>query len=154
MPEPLTLAFLGCGRITARHAGVLRKVPGINCRFASRNAGRAAEFNRQLGGSGSYGSYQAAIDDESVDAIVVATPPDTHLELALAALGAGRHAVIEKPAFMHSSDVDMVAAAATSAGRLALVAENYRYRPLLGMLRDMLTERAVGDVRLIQIDAV
>lgn len=154
MPEPLTLAFLGCGRITAKHAGVLRKFPGVNCRFASRNATRAAEFNRQLKGSGSYGSYQEAIEDDTVDVIVVATPPDSHLELALAALAAGRHVVIEKPAFMHSTDADQVSAAAQSAGRRALVAENYRYRPLLSMVRDMLAEKAVGDVRLIQIDAV
>lgn len=154
MSELLTLAFLGCGRITAKHAGVLRKVPGVRCRFASREANRAAEFNRQLKGDGSYGSYQDAIDDDGVDVIVVATPPDSHLELALAALAARRHVVIEKPAFVHASDADQVAAAAEAAGRRALVAENYRYRPLLRVLREMLAENAVGDVRLIQIDAV
>ncbi len=155
MPEPTTLAFLGCGRITARHARILgRRGEAVRLRFASRDAAHAVEYDRRFNGQGSYGSYQAAIDDASVDAVVIATPPDSHLPLALAALRAGRHVIVEKPAFLRSADADEVRYAAARAGRQVLVAENYRYRPLLRSLRRLLAERVVGDVRLIQIDAV
>lgn len=155
MTEPLTLAFLGCGRITTRHARTLARLDReAHCRFASRDAARAAEFNRLLKGSGSYDSYEAAIADPSVDAVVIATPPDQHLRLALAALAAGRHVIVEKPAFMRAADADAVREAASGAGRLALVAENYHYRPLLRVVRDLIADGAVGDLRLVQLDAV
>lgn len=152
MPEQLTLAFLGCGRITAKHAGILRGA--ARCRFASRDGTKAAAFNRRFKGDGSYASYQAAIDDPAVDVVVIATPPDLHLSLALAALGAGRHVIIEKPAFLRATDTDQVRSAATNAGKLVTVAENYRYRPLLRSLQRLLAENVIGDLRLIQIDAV
>jgi UDP-N-acetylglucosamine 3-dehydrogenase len=155
MPEPLTLAFLGCGRITTRHARTLAGLDrGVRCRFASRDAARAAEFNQLLKGSGSYGSYEDAISDSSVDAVVIATPPDQHLPLALAALSAGRHVIIEKPAFLRAADADQVRKAASRAGRQALVAENYHYRPLLRVLRDLIASDAIGELRLVHLDAV
>jgi predicted dehydrogenase len=155
MPEPLVLAFLGCGRITGKHARILRgQRDRVRCRFASRNGAKAVEFNQRFGGDGSYANYQAAIDDPEVGVVVVATPPDSHLPLALAALRAGRHVIIEKPAFLRAADADVVRDAAIRAGRLVTVAENYRYRPLLRSLRRLLADNVIGDVRLIQIDAV
>lgn len=155
MAEPITLAFLGCGRITKRHADTLRRFgPAVRCRFASRDPARAAEFNRLLKGTGSYGDYQSAIADDTVDAIVIATPPDSHLELALAGLAAGRHVVIEKPAFLRSADANAVRDAAARAGRQALVAENYHYRPLLTAVQRLIADGAIGTLRLVQLDAV
>jgi predicted dehydrogenase len=155
MPETLTLAFLGCGRITAKHAKLLgRQGAAVRLRFASRGAAKASEFNARFRGDGSYPNYEAAIADPTVDVIVVATPPDSHLPLALAALAAGRHVIVEKPAFLQASDADLVRDAATRAGRLVTVAENYRYRPLLKSLQRLIDEAVIGEVRLIQIDAV
>lgn len=155
MPEPLMLAFLGCGRITSRHARTLaRQADTVRCRFASRDAARAAEFNRLLKGSGSYGSYDDAIAAADVDAVVIATPPDQHLSLALKALSAGRHVIIEKPAFLRAADADAVRDAASRADRLALVAENYHYRPLLRVVRALIEEGVIGELRLVQLDAV
>ena len=154
MPEPLTLVFLGCGRITAKHAGILRKHPGARCRFASRDGAKAAEFNRRFKGDGSYAGYETALADAAVDVVVVATPPDSHLALALDALAAGKHVIIEKPAFLHAADAGQVRDAAARAGRMVTVAENYRYRPLLRSLQRLLAEQVIGDLRLIQIDAV
>jgi predicted dehydrogenase len=155
MPEALTLAFLGCGRITAKHARILgARRSAVRIRFASRDRARAAEFDRRHKGDGIYDGYQAAMDDPAVDAVVIATPPDSHLSLALAALQAGRHVIVEKPAFLRAADADVVRDAAARAGRRVFVAENYRYRPLLRSLRRLLDERVIGDLRLIQIDAV
>jgi predicted dehydrogenase len=154
MPESMTLAFLGCGRITAKHAKLLRGRHGVRCRFASRDGDKGAEYNRRFGGTGSYASYDAAIGDPAVDVVVIATPPDSHQALALAAVRAGKHVIIEKPAFLHAAHADAVRDAAASAGVVVTVAENYRYRPLLRRLRELLADAVVGEVRLIQIDAV
>lgn len=154
MPEPVTIAMLGCGRITEKHSRTLRAFPEVRRIYASRAPDRAEAFNTRLRGSGACGSYHAALAARDVDVALVATPPDSHLEHTLAALHAGKHVIVEKPAFLRASDCDVVAEAAAAAGRRVMVAENYRYRPLLRSLRDLLASGVIGDLRLVMIDAV
>ena len=90
MPDPLRIAFLGCGFITRVHSRHLRRLgAAFATSYASRDAAKAEAFRRQFGGVASYPSYRAAIDDPRVDAVVVAVPPAFHLELTLQALAAG-----------------------------------------------------------------
>ena len=150
----MRLVFLGCGKIAAAHAKRLRRhARDVTVGFASRDPARAQAFARRLGGA-AHGSYEAAIADGGVDAVAVVTPPASHLPLALAALAAGKHVVLEKPPVPRASDFDAVAAAAARAGRQVLVAENYHYKPLLERLRRLLAERAIGDVLFVHANAI
>ena len=54
---------------------------------------------RRYGGAASYSDYAAALADPKVDAVVIAVPPHLHLDLTLQALAAGKHVLVEKPAF-------------------------------------------------------
>ena len=102
---PLRLAFLGCGFITRVHSRILRSFGrDVAVSYASRDAARAEAFTRQFGGVRSYAEYEAAIDDPSVDAIVIAVPPRYHLPLLLRALEAGKHVLVEKPALLTSAE--------------------------------------------------
>lgn len=154
-PRPLRLVFLGCGQATDTHSRTLRKLdPAVERFFASRDPARARERAERHGGADAFGSYEAALADPRPDAAVVATPPDSHRALAEAALRAGKHVVVEKPPFLDTSDFDAVAALATRTGRRVLVAENYFYKPLAGALRRLLAEGAVGEPRLVLVNAV
>ncbi len=147
MAEPLRVAFLGCGFITGVHSRHLRFLAGdIVCSYASRDAGKAAAYCRQYGGTASYPDYLAAIGNESVDAVVIAVPPRFHLDLALRALAAGKHVLVEKPAFLCVDDYRAVLAARDRANRVVLVGENDHYKPLAATLRGMLAEGAVGEM--------
>src|SRR5262245_20276970 len=107
--RPLNLVFLGCGPITAAHARTLCRMGApVRCFFASRSHTRARAFERDLGGAGSYGGYEAALADGRMDAVFVATPPASHLDLTLRALHAGKDVIVEKPAFLRSADFDQV----------------------------------------------
>jgi UDP-N-acetylglucosamine 3-dehydrogenase len=86
--------------------------------------------------------------------VLVATPPALHADLALAALLAGRHVVVEKPPFLRSVDFTPVEAAARAAGRRVLVAENYHYKPLARTLRRLLADHVIGDVMFLRVDAL
>jgi len=151
--EAVGVAFLGCGAITRRHASHLRGL-GVRTYFASRELSRAESFNRELGGSGAFGSYQQALADARVSCAVVATPPASHLALTLASLDAGKDVVVEKPAFLRSHDADPVRDAATRTGRLVLVAENYHYKPLLTFLRQTIGSGELGEVRVVLVNAL
>jgi predicted dehydrogenase len=145
--NPLRLAFLGCGFITRVHSRNLRLLRGeFTCRYASRDAERAETFRRSYGGEKAYGSYQGAIDDPTVDAVVVAVPPRFHLELTIAALQAGKHVLVEKPAFFTMADYRAALAARDLAQRVVIVGENDHYKPLAVYLRRVLADGTIGDM--------
>lgn len=127
---------------------------GVTLSYASRDPDRAAGFRLEYGGDIAYASYDEALADPGLDGVVVATPPDRHLDLTLKALRAGKHVVVEKPAWPRAADVRVVRAAAAAAGRRVCVAENYAYKPLLQRLRLLLEDGAVGEPRFIQVNAM
>jgi UDP-N-acetylglucosamine 3-dehydrogenase len=149
----LHLVFLGCGSIAAQHARRLAAFDQVQFSFASRDERRAADFHSRLGGVRTYGSYAAALADE-VDAAVITTPTAQHLPLTLQALAAGKDVIVEKPAFLRSTDVDMVEAAALASGRRVLVAENYAYKPLVTVLRRAIQAGDIGEVRYVTVNAL
>ena len=147
MPEPLRLAFLGCGFITGVHSRTLQSLRGdIVCGYASRDKAKADECCRRFGGVESYGSYSSAIDDPRVDAVVVAVPPRFHLDLTRQALAAGKHVLVEKPAFPRMADYEAVLDARNAAGRVVLVGENDHYKPLAVCLRRLLKDGVIGEM--------
>jgi predicted dehydrogenase len=153
--QPLNLAFLGCGYATRLHSRTLARVdPGVHRFYASRDSERAEAYSRKHGGSGHFGSYEAALGDPSIDVVLVATPPDSHLDLTLRALRAGKHVIVEKPPFLHASDFESVIETRREADRQVLVAENYFYKPLTSALRRALEDRAVGDVLFVHVNAL
>src|SRR5262245_31872384 len=123
--QPLHLAFLGCGFITGVHSRHLRSLrPEIICSYASRDKTKADAYCGRFGGRGVYGSYRAALDDPRVDAVVVAVPPQLHLQLTLEALHAGKHVLVEKPAFLSLDDYRTAIATRDRQARVVLVGEN------------------------------
>lgn len=149
------MAFLGCGFITGVHSRHLKALRGeVVCRYASRDLSRAQQFARRYGGEVAYGDYATAIEDPDVDAVVVAVPPRLHRDLALRALRAGKHVLVEKPAFPALRDYEAVRAARDEANRVVLVGENDHYKPLAVTLRRLLAEGVIGDLVLAQFTTV
>ncbi|HWC89560.1 MAG TPA: Gfo/Idh/MocA family oxidoreductase, partial [Pirellulales bacterium] len=132
----------------------LRKFPDVRMYFASRDLAKADAFAQKYGGAGRFAGYHRAIADERVNAVVIATPPNSHLELTLAALEAGKHCVIEKPPLLRAADFDIVQTAKERAGRRVLVAENYFYKPLAVNLRAVIASGLLGDVRILSVNAL
>jgi len=147
MPSPLRIAFLGCGFITRVHSRNLRRFQSeIVCGYASRDKEKAAAFCGEFRGSGSYSDYADAINDPNIDAVVIAVPPSFHLNLTLQALGAGKHVLVEKPAYLTMADYEVVREARDRAGRVVLVGENDHYKPLAVTLRRLLADNAIGEM--------
>ncbi|HEU0052496.1 MAG TPA: Gfo/Idh/MocA family oxidoreductase [Longimicrobium sp.] len=152
--SPLGIAFLGCGLASRIHAKQLRRFDGVRRFYASRERAKAEEYLKRFGGEGAFGSYEEAIADPRVDAVVVATPPRSHLELTRAALAAGKHVVVEKPPFLSTADFDAVRAARDAAGRRVMIAENYFYKPVAEALRRIIADGDVGEPRILSVNAL
>jgi UDP-N-acetylglucosamine 3-dehydrogenase len=147
LPQALRVAYLGCGFITDVHSGHVRKLGGaVIPSYASRELARADAYCRRHGGAAAFGDYRAAIESPDIDAVVVAVPPRYHLDLTLRALAAGKHVLVEKPAFLTLADYRQVAEARDRSGRVVLVGENDHYKPLAVTLRRLLADGLVGDM--------
>ena len=153
VPGRVRVLFLGCGKAAAMHSRVLRREEGVTLAYASRESRRASGMCAKFGGSAAFASYEAGLADAAADVAFVCTPTSSHKELALLALAAGKHVIVEKPAFMRASDADEVRQAAARAGRRVFVAENYVYKPLAYHLRRLVAEDALGQVRFVSINA-
>lgn len=151
--EPIRVLFLGCGAATRMHSDTLRRMPGVELSYASNTPNRAREYCVQFGGVKFWDSYDAGLSDPRVTVAFVVTPTSGHFELALRALQAGKHVIVEKPAFLTVAEAEMVRIAAINEQREVFVAENYVYKPLATSLRNIIGSGDLGDVRFVSLNA-
>lgn len=93
----------------------------------------------------------AALADENVDLVVVATPPSTHAALAIAALEAGKNVLVEKPLATNAGDADRICAAAKRARRHVFVDHTFVFTPAVRKMRALSQEGYLG--RLLYYDS-
>ena len=147
MSGQLNIAFLGCGFITGVHSRYLKRLRNVVIpSYASRTLAKAESYRVRYGGVKSYGDYRTALEDPAVDAVVVAVPPRFHLDLTLQALSAGKHVLVEKPAYLSLTDYEQVREARDRTGRVVLVGENDHYKPLAVCLRRLLQKGLIGEM--------
>ena len=89
---------------------------------------------------------QDVFDDPAVDAVVIATPNEQHVPLAMAALAAGKHVLVDKPFALDVAEAETVLAAARDAGRIATVFQNRRFDADFLTLQALLSEGTLGEV--------
>lgn len=87
-----------------------------------------------------------------VDLVSICTPTDTHVELALAALKAGKHVLLEKPVALDPADVRRIDAAAKAAGRLCMPAMVMRFWPGWTWLRDRINDGSLGKLKSLYLE--
>jgi UDP-N-acetyl-2-amino-2-deoxyglucuronate dehydrogenase len=153
VPTPV-LAILGCGRIARRHARAARRLGRrVALAFASRDPARARAYAREFGAVAAFGTYQDAVRDPRVAGVIICTPHDRHLPDALLALAHDRHVLIEKPIARTLDEADQMIEAARAAGRILMVAENFRYMPAYRQVRAFIDQGALGDLRELHVAA-
>lgn len=89
----------------------------------------------------------AALGRVRCDTVLVVAPPSTHRDLAEEAVGSGCHVAIEKPLALELEDARAIAAAASRAGRAAIVTQNYRFRRQSRALRRLVRDGSLGRLR-------
>ena len=90
-----------------------------------------------------------ALADESVDAVLVATPVPTHYELAKRALEAGKHVFVEKPPAMRGEEMEELIGLARAAGRVLMPGHLLLYHPGLRKVKELVDAGELGDVACI-----
>src|SRR6476661_4188914 len=91
-------------------------------------------------------SFDDVLADDSVEAVVVATPVPTHYELARAALGAGKHVFVEKPPAMRAHEMEELVALAQEHDRVLMPGHLLLYHPGVRKLKELVDSGDLGDV--------
>ena len=94
-------------------------------------------------------SLDDLLSDDSLDAVVVATPVPTHAELAVRVLAAGKHCFVEKPLGRSEEEAQAVVDASRSAGRVLMVGHLLEYHPGVERLSELVSSGELGDLRYI-----
>jgi predicted dehydrogenase len=118
--------------------------------LASRDAERAAQVAARFGIDRSYGSYQALLDDPSIDAIYNPLPNHLHVEWTVKALEAGKHVLCEKPIALHAADAQAIVAARDRSGRRVIEAFMVRCHPQWHRVRTLVQSGRIGLLRAVQ----
>ena len=91
-------------------------------------------------------SYEEMLADDSIDAVVVATPVPTHYALAKQALEAGKHVFVEKPPAMRAEEIDELIALAAQRDRVLMPGHLLLYHPGIGKLKSLIDAGELGEV--------
>jgi predicted dehydrogenase len=119
---------------------------------ASRSIDRAQAFAKEHGIDRAYGSYERLVADAEIDAVYIAAPHSEHRALALLAIAAGKHVLVEKPIALNSTEAREIAAAARAAGVFAMEAMWSRFLPQTSIVAQLLADGALGDVLTVTAD--
>lgn len=140
--------IVGCGDVTEVKSGpALQYAEGSRLvAVMRRNAAAAEDYARRHGVPRWYSDVDRLIEDREVDAVYVATPPGTHLEIALRVCAAGKPAYVEKPAARNHAETVWMTEKFREAGLKLFVAFYRRALPRFLKVRELLQEGKIGTI--------
>jgi predicted dehydrogenase/aryl-alcohol dehydrogenase-like predicted oxidoreductase len=148
--QKIRWGIIGPGTIARTFAeGVAGSKTGELIAIATRNPGKAGLADG-FPGTRIIGGYEALLVDTEIDAVYIATPHTAHAELAIKAIRAGKHVLVEKPMALSAYDADLIFHEARKAGVLVGEAFMYLFHPQTRRLVELVKEGAIGEVRIIR----
>ncbi|HLD67866.1 MAG TPA: Gfo/Idh/MocA family oxidoreductase [Pseudomonas sp.] len=149
MDEPVRWGMIGCGAVTECKSGpAFYKAPGSALvAVMGRRAEQVRDYATRHGIGRIYTDTEALIQDPEVEAVYIATPPDSHHALSLRVAAAGKHCCVEKPMALNTTQSRDMQQAFAQAGTQLFVAYYRRSLPRFLRVRDWLRQGLIGDVR-------
>ncbi|QQM39773.1 Gfo/Idh/MocA family protein [Streptomyces liliifuscus] len=159
---PLGVGMVGYAFMGAAHSQGWRTVGRVFdlprrpvlAAVCGRDAGAVRAAADRLGWAAAETDWRALISREDVDLVDICTPGDSHAEIAVAALAAGKHVLCEKPLANTVEEAEAMAEAAQAAaerGQVAMVGFNYRRVPATSLARKMVAEGRLGTLRHVRV---
>jgi predicted dehydrogenase len=144
----IRVGIVGAGLIGNKRARALRgeaRLVAVADKDAERAGALAAEHRADV-----EATWERLVKRDDIDAVIVSTTNDVIADCAVAALEAGKHVLVEKPAGRNPDDVRRQLVASTAAGRVLRVGCNHRFHPAFQKAKTMLAAGAVGPLLYIR----
>jgi predicted dehydrogenase len=144
--------IVGCGQVAPMHIRAIRQsgraeIVGL----CDMDQARARALADRIGVSSTYDDLGVFLRERQPDVLHITTPPDTHAALAIQALEAGAHVLVEKPMCLSVSEADDMVAAAEKSGAKLCVDHNYLFRPSVQKAKSLMAAGDIGQV--VYVDA-
>ena len=148
MSDPIHFGLIGCGRVAPRHAQSFAELADARLvAVADVIESRAQRFAKEHRAE-AYGDYRRLLDRRDINAVSICTPSGMHAAIAIEAMQAGKHVIVEKPMAMNLRDADRMIATAEATGvQLCVILQN-RYNPPMQDLRRVVDEGKLGRLLL------
>lgn len=143
----MNVAIVGCGVIGEKRA---RSLAGARLTVCCDVAISRAEALARSYGAESSDDWLASVSRDDVDAVIVATTNDALAKVALAAIEAGKHVLIEKPAARNAEEMEPLVIAAEKHHVRVRVGFNHRYHPALQKARELVDAGACGELMFVR----
>ena len=161
MTPSIGVGLIGYAFMGAAHSHAFRTAPhffDLPLRpemvvLAGRDAVKVADAAARLGWAGTETDWRRVIERDDVQLVDVCTPGDTHAEIAIAALEAGKHVLCEKPLANTVAEAEAMteaAARAAAQGVRSMVGFTYRRVPAIGLARQLVADGRLGEVRHVR----
>jgi predicted dehydrogenase len=149
-PEPIGLAVIGAGYWGPNLVRNFQASPSFRLRWlCDLDVERA---RRVLGGYSTIAAtddYAAILADDEVQAVAIATPAGTHLDVAMAALRAGKHVLVEKPLAATYDEGRLLVDEAAARGLVLMCDHTYCYTPAVTRIREIVRSGELGDLHYV-----
>ncbi len=142
------VAVIGYGYWGSKHVRVLSSIPGVRVSVVDPDADRRREAGARYPVARLAANLPEIAGD--LDGVVVATPPGSHAALAMEAIDAGLHVLVEKPLTTSVEDAEMLVAYAAARGVQLMVGHTFEYNPAVVKLRDLIRSGTLG--RILYVD--
>lgn len=149
--KPVRWGLLSTAHINNRLIPAIRASPrGELEAVASRDAEKARAYATQWEIPQAFGSYEAMIASDAIDAVYISLPNHLHAEWSIRALQAGKHVLCEKPLALTVAEVDAMTAASRDSGRVLAEAFMYRHHPQMKAAGDWIRAGRMGEPHLVR----
>ncbi len=152
--KQINWGIIGCGDVTEIKSGpAFNKVPNSALvAVMRRDVAKAADYAQRHNVPRWYSNATDLINDKEVNAIYIATPPDSHEAYALAAIAAGKPVYIEKPMALDFESAQRITHAAAAKNIKATVAHYRREQPFFKKIKSLIDQKVIGEVLLVKLD--
>ena len=154
LKTPLAIGVVGYGFMGRTHSNAFRQVRRFfDCEYepvlkavCGRSEGRAEAFAAQWGYESFETDWRRLVERADIDVVDIASPNDTHAEIAIAAAAAGKMVLCEKPLGRTAAESERMVAAVEKAGVLNMVWYNYRRVPAVTLAKSLVDEGRLGRI--------
>jgi predicted dehydrogenase len=145
--------IIGCGNVTEKKSGpAFNHVEGSKLvAVMRRNAAKAEDYARRHGVPKFYSDATLLINDADVNAVYIATPPDTHAKYAIEAMKAGKAVYVEKPMARNIAECKEMNRISEETGQPLFVAYYRRRLPSFLKIKELIDKREIGDVKYLHV---
>ncbi|MCL9659622.1 Gfo/Idh/MocA family oxidoreductase [Paenibacillus hunanensis] len=147
MTKTIGIGVIGTGSISEFHLGPYARHEGVTIRgVCDQNLERAQTVAASYEGAQAYSDYHELLADPEIDAVSICTWNNTHAEISIAALRAGKHVLVEKPLCRTMEEAEQIAAAVKETGKLLMVGFVRRYDNNAQLLKHFSDQGDFGDI--------